>query len=280
MTGSTMTTRLWSSGSVAPRLISADACSESRVASWSPLARVFGCYILSLGTVVAVVGLLSGGGGLPLVLGMVATLLACVLADSAVPFTARLFPVFEYGGADLLLRVLDWRENGSWSAGLPCRLPWRPMVLVGVLLVPVLEGVAVVSGALVRWAIPVSDNGARTVAASPFTGFPPLETLAMLLVVVVLAPIAEERFFRGRVLDAAGVATGRGGAVLLTSLLFAAAHYNGSASSIVAVITAFSASLVLSAARHWCGSLVPCVIAHVGYNTIQVLLSLGTVVGA
>ena len=133
------------------------------------------------------------------------------------------------------------------------------------------------SGALVRLASPVSDSGARAVAASPFTGMPPLEALVMLLVVVVIAPIAEERFFRGLVLDAAGVATGRVGTVLLTSLFFAAAHYNGSASSIVAVITAFSASLVLSGARHWCGSLVPCVIAHVGYNTIQVLLSLGTV---
>ena len=276
MMGSTMTTRLWSSGSVAPLLIG----SEARVASWLPFARVFGCYILSLGAVVAVVGLMSGGEGLPLVLGMVAALLACVLADSAVPFAARLFPLFEYGGADLLLRVRNWREDGSWSAGPFCRFPWRPAMLVGVLLVPVLEGVAVVSGTLVRWVLPLSDSGARTVAASPFTGVSPLEALVMLLVVVVLAPIAEERFFRGSVLDAAGVATGRGGAVLLTSLLFAAAHYNGSASSIVAVITAFSASLVLSSARYWCGSLVPCVIAHMGYNTLQVLLSLSTVVGA
>ena len=275
-----MTTRWRSSGSVAPLLISADAGSESRVASWFPLARVFGCYILSLGAIVAVVGLMSGGVGAPLVLGMVAAMLACVLADAAAPFAARLLPVFEYGGADLLLRVRDWREDDSWSAGPSCRLPWRPLVLVGVLLVPVLEGVAVVSGALVRWALPLSGSGARAVAASPFTGVSPLEALVMLLVVVVFAPIAEERFFRGSVLDAAGVATGRGGAVLITSLFFAAAHYNGSASSIVAVITAFSASLVLSAARHWCGSLVPCVIAHVGYNTIQILLSLSTVVGA
>lgn len=254
--------------------------SEARVASWLPFARVFGCYIFSLGIVVAVVGLLSGGVGVPLVLGMVATLLACVLADSAAPFAACLLPVFEYGGADLLLRVRDWREDGSLGAGPSCRLPWRPLVLVGVLLVPVLEVVAVVLGALVRWAIPVSDNGALPVAASPFTGMPPLEALVMLLVVVVLAPIAEERFFRGLVLDAAGVATGRGGAVLLTSLFFAAAHYNGSASSTAAVITAFSASLVLSVARHWCGSLFPCVIAHMGYNTIQVLLGLSAVVGA
>ena len=261
---------------MAPLLISSDAGSESRVASWFPLARVFGCYILSLGAVIAFVGLLSGGVGTPLVLGMVATLLACVLADSAVPFAARLFPVFEYGGADLMLRVREWRENGSWNAGPSRRLPWHSVVLVGVLLVPVLEGVAVVSGALVRWALPLSGSGARTVAASPFTGVSPLEALAMLLVVVVLAPIAEERFFRGSVLDAAGIATGRWGAVLLTSLFFAVAHYNGSASSIVAVITAFSASLVLSSARHWCGSLVPCVIAHMGYNTIQVILSLST----
>lgn len=254
--------------------------SEERAASWLPFARVFGCYILSLGAVVAVVGLVSGGEGLPLVLGMVAALLACVLADAAAQFAARLLPVFEYGGAERLLSLREWREDGSWGAGPSCRLPWRPLVLVGVLLVPVLEGVAVVSGALVRWASPVSDNSAPPVAASPFTGVPPLEALVMLLVVVVLAPIAEERFFRGLVLDAAGVATGRVGAVLLTSLFFAAAHYNGSASSTAAVITAFSASLVLSAARHWCGSLVPCVIAHMGYNTIQVLLGLSAVVGA
>ena len=268
-----MTTRWRSSGSVAPLLIGSGA----RVASWLLFARVFGCYILSLGAVIAVVGLLSCGEGSPLVLGMVAALLACVLADAAAPFATRLLPVFEYGGAEPLLRVREWRENGSWDGGPSRRFPWRSAVLVGVILVPVLEAVAVVSVALVRWAIPVSDNSARTVAASPFTGVSPLETLVMLLVVVVLAPIAEERFFRGSVLDAAGVAAGCGGAVLLTSLFFAVVHYNGSASSILAVITAFSASLVLSVARHWCGSLVPCVIAHMGYNTIQVLLSLSTV---
>ena len=267
-----MTTRWRSSGSVALILIGSGA----RVASWLPFARVFGCYILSLGAVIAVVGLLSSGEGSPLVLGMVAALLACVLADAAVPFAVRLLPVFDYRGAGRLLSVREWREDGSWSAGPSRRLPWRPVVLAGVLLVPVLEGVAVVSGALVRWVLPLSGGGARAVAASPFTGVSPLETLVVLLVVVVLAPIAEERFFRGSVLDTAGFATGRGGAVLLTSLFFAAAHYNGSASSIVAVITAFSASLVLSFARHWCGSLVPCVIAHMGYNTIQVLLSLST----
>lgn len=91
---------------------------------------------------------------------------------------------------------------------------------------------------------------------------------------VIVAPLAEEFFFR-RVLQgwleagpAAGDATA---AVVASAAAFAVAHWGQG----LAVVPLFLLGLVLGAIAHRTGSIVPCVVLHALFNAASVALLLG-----
>ncbi len=83
------------------------------------------------------------------------------------------------------------------------------------------------------------------------------ESSVLLPCVVILAPFAEELYFRGRMLDAVGDLWGRRAAVLLTAGLFAAVH-----GELVFMPVIFVGGVLLAELRRRSGGLVAPMIAH------------------
>jgi membrane protease YdiL (CAAX protease family) len=100
---------------------------------------------------------------------------------------------------------------------------------------------------------------------------------ARLLSVTLLAPVAEEAFFRGRLLpwldDAwAGARWGRPGAMLLSSLAFAVAHGDP-----VLVVFGLPLGLLLAHVRLRSGSLGACMLAHACHNSLFLFVGPGLI---
>jgi membrane protease YdiL (CAAX protease family) len=83
---------------------------------------------------------------------------------------------------------------------------------------------------------------------------------------VVIAPIGEELYFRGRLLAAVQASLGLPAAVVISSLVFAAAH------PVPALLPAFVLlGLILAALRVWSGGLVAPMVAHALNNAVAIL---------
>lgn len=95
--------------------------------------------------------------------------------------------------------------------------------------------------------------------------------LLLVLVVVVMAPLAEEVFFRGMLQRTLKRVLPAWPAMILTSVLFGLSHFQGLQ---LPALAAFG--LVLSVLTHRSGRLGPAIWAHVGFNaTTVVALLLG-----
>lgn len=107
--------------------------------------------------------------------------------------------------------------------------------------------------------------------ADPTRFFPhtPLGGLAMVLVVAIGAPIAEETVFRGIVLPSAMAKWGAALGVLVTSLVFAAMHL-----SVFAFLPILAVAWVLASLRMRSGSLWPAIVCHATFNCIGIILVL------
>jgi len=98
---------------------------------------------------------------------------------------------------------------------------------------------------------------------------PVLHRFAMGLAVVVTAPIFEEVIFRGYLWEVAERATGRWGAFVLTTLLFAAYHLDP-----VHTLSLLPTAAFLGALRLVSGSLWPCILAHFANNGVAIVVTL------
>ena len=86
--------------------------------------------------------------------------------------------------------------------------------------------------------------------------------LPLLLAVVIAAPVFEELLYRERLLDAvAATPLGTGGAVLLTSALFALTHL-----AAWQMLGSFLVGIVLASIRCLSGSVTACIGFHAGLN--------------
>lgn len=99
-----------------------------------------------------------------------------------------------------------------------------------------------------------------------------LGVLALVLVVAIMAPIAEEVFFRGMLQRTLARSLPIWPAMLLTSVLFGISHFQALQ---LPALAAFG--LVLSLLAHRSGRLGPSIWAHVGFNatTVVALLARG-----
>jgi membrane protease YdiL (CAAX protease family) len=94
-----------------------------------------------------------------------------------------------------------------------------------------------------------------------------MDFIAVFIAVVVIAPLIEEIFFRGYLFKLLQDKLGDNPAVILTSILFAAAHFN---------IFTFLPILVMGALMGWArkrtGSIIPSLILHMANNLIALLV--------
>jgi membrane protease YdiL (CAAX protease family) len=91
----------------------------------------------------------------------------------------------------------------------------------------------------------------------------------LVLVVVVLAPIIEELFFRGLLLRSLERRVGRWGALIISSLVFGAVHLQALQFLALTVI-----GLVLGWLTQHFGRLGPAIWAHVAFNGVATALLL------
>lgn len=98
-------------------------------------------------------------------------------------------------------------------------------------------------------------------------GAPPIGVILLLL--AVLPAICEELAFRGVVLAGLRKSLGDGGGVLMTAVLFGATHTILQQSLAAAPIGAVLGIIAIRT-----GSLIPCVVFHAAYNSLQLLSAL------
>lgn len=106
-----------------------------------------------------------------------------------------------------------------------------------------------------------------------------VDPTVLLLAIVLIAPIAEEIFFRGVVLNAWLREYGERRAVLGSAALFAAIHANPNGwaaliSSLTSVVPIFGLGIALALVYRRTGSLLASMALHAGFNAISLTLAL------
>lgn len=161
------------------------------------------------------------------------------------------------------------RATGASWAALGCGVgSWDDLRLacggLALVLAPLL-GIAAVLNRIVPYAHPVVDLLRE--------GRDPVAVGLVVLAAVVVAPLAEEFFFRGALLGwlEARLPEGDGAAAIgLQAAAFAAAHLGHG----LAAVPLFLFGLVLGAIARATGTLAPCVLLHAMFNAVSVGLLL------
>lgn len=99
--------------------------------------------------------------------------------------------------------------------------------------------------------------------------------IALVILSVFLAPVAEETFFRGFVFGALRPRWGFLLAALASGLLFSIAHI-GNPGYIVVLPSIVGIGVLFAWSYHWSGSLFPGIIAHLVFNSVSVAYSIAS----
>lgn len=154
--------------------------------------------------------------------------------------------------------VITWSKMGITSTSLAGRVGIGLLVGVGLLVVSgMLEYLLRLAG--------VQQTQMEMFSAVREASLP--QFLLFLAVVGVLAPLAEEAFFRGYVFSAYREQKGLWQAFLFSSAIFAVMHLN-----LPAVLPLFVLGAALAGTYQLTGSLVPAIVAHGVNNSVAILL--------
>jgi len=216
----------------------------------------------------------AGFGVLVLVGGVIGGLAGLVYALSGEDFDPERLEIWAiYGlpvqhGALLLLGLWFASRWGGWREVLAWRAPRRWWAVLLVIPVGLLSDVVV--EVLYRVA-PWLDLGGLDLLNAALLDAGPLATASVLLGAVVMAPIAEEVLFRGLVYRGLKNSWGLGWAIAVSTILFAVFHLDPMHALGVMVIGVYLGWL-----RHYTGSLIACVLAHLINNLVWVVHGLLT----
>ncbi len=150
--------------------------------------------------------------------------------------------------------MLGW--TGSWPA----------ITRIGWLLIACAAAYHILAGAALRYFFP----------EFALWLIPPRDALALILsfvMIVILAPLAEELLFRGWIFGSLRARFSAGVTILATAVLFAVVHMDPTGLYPVAVL---APGFILSVIRERTGSVKPAVLAHAIYNGVGWLLLLFT----
>lgn len=181
-------------------------------------------------------------------LWMVILLVGMVVGEGAMPLAAWLFSALKYR--------CGWRALG-----------FRPFKVRRGL---VLAALVVLIGLLISF---LYDMLMSALGVEPSFAFPAEFTetglgLAVLAVIaVVVAPVAEETFFRGFIFAGLGKRFGYGWGAVISALLFSLAHMQPGAFLPIFILGLFLAWLYMRT-----GSIWPCIFTHFTYNSLALLI--------
>ena len=213
---------------------------------------------------------LFGGVGLYFLASLGASYFITEINLTATLLVALLNFIFLAGSVYLfgiLRKKISWQSLGIWP---PNNL--KRYALIGAGLAVAVIPVRVLVGAIALWLetlifgeISSLDIRGEILSVGYDTTY---GIVLMILSVGILAPIAEELFFRGLLFDFFKQKTGVAWAILISSLLFGMAHYD----SLAVVGSSFVMGLAMAYAVEKTRSLWIAIFMHVATNTGAVIL--------
>ena len=150
----------------------------------------------------------------------------------------------------------DWRDLVAWRAPL---WPLRDKVLWGIAAAGLVYGLA--SSAALGYFYPKSNDWLLIPRD-------PLAVMLLFVMAVVVAPVAEETYFRGWIFTSLRQSWGRWPAIVISALLFGLAHYE---STHLYALAVFPLGLVLAALREHTGSARTSMLFHAANNLLAFL---------
>lgn len=179
-------------------------------------------------------------------------------------------PVLYLGSAGLyglLLSGVYWfaaRRSGWKALGIRSAPIWT-ILITPVLLVIELAGMFSINQAIAQFQGEQFVNP-QVDALSGGKAFDIPHVLLLLLLIAVMAPIAEELFFRGMIYPLIRNSWGRVAAIILSALIFSFFHFIP-----ILIPALFFIGLILALLREWSNSIIPCIILHMMQNGVVVL---------
>jgi hypothetical protein len=169
-----------------------------------------------------------------------------------------------YGILLLGVYLFAARQSGWEALGIR-RPPWWTITITPILLLVEMTGMVIINNmiAYLRGEMFVNPQIEAMTGGEPLA---PYMLVLLLLLIAVLAPIAEELFFRGMLYGWLRQQWGTGVAIIASAAIFAVLHF------IPLLIPAlFFIGLVLALLREWSNSTIPCIILHMLQNGIVVI---------
>ncbi len=213
---------------------------------------------------------LLGGVGLYFLAGVALSLVFAEI-NLAVAVLSAVLNFLALAGATYFLGVR--RGKISWeSLGLTSRENWVRDALIGsVLAVGLLlpRSIAGLVGLGIEYLITGEASSLEMRTELFSVGFDTwYGALLMLIGIGILAPIAEELFFRGLLYDFFRRKTGVRWAIVLSSVLFGLAHFD----SLAVGLSAWVMGVVMALTVEWTGSIRMSIYMHIATNSGAVLL--------
>ena len=227
--------------------------------------------VAALGLAVILMTAIAGSGYLAIALlhgkaaanATVAALLAALEVNNAFGVAQLGLGAFFYAAAlAAILLIARWRGGKDWRglvAWTPPIWPLRDKVLWMLAIAGLVYGLA--SSAALSYFYPKSDSWLLIPRDPRAAGL-------LLVMAAVMAPIAEETYFRGWIFTSLRARWGRWPAIVISALLFGLAHYE---STHLYALAVFPLGLVLAALRERTGSAGTSMLFHAANNLIAFL---------
>jgi uncharacterized protein len=158
------------------------------------------------------------------------------------------------------------RANGSWTALGVRGFDWRWWLALAPIFFVQLAGMAVINTLIVPLFTGAEFENPQIEAITGGLSLSPRDLLLLLLLIAVVAPVAEELFFRGMLYPVLRRRWGAGWAVVLNAALFALVHFIP-----LLLPGLFYIGLVLAWVRERSGSVIPCIVLHAIQNGLVVI---------
>jgi len=209
----------------------------------------------------------------------------CVLLVYIIIYHVSIIPFLKNGDPKFYTLFVNWSLSFLWMASFPLlclnrdnllkiKVQISQIVKEGIIAVGIVI-VAIIIGGIVN-ALVYSLLQEPAAVRNPWSGFgnsPASSSLMLLLfMMIILAPIAEEIFFRGFIYNALRQRLNIYTCIILQAIIFATFHYKNPYDDIYSLISIFIVGIILVLAYEWRKSIVSPILVHSFYTLFGVSL--------
>jgi uncharacterized protein len=158
------------------------------------------------------------------------------------------------------------RPGGSWALVGVRQFDWRWWLAIGPLFIVQMGGMAVINGIIVPFFTGSELENPQIEAITGGLSLSGRELILLLFLIAVVAPVAEELFFRGMLYPVLRRRWGPTWAILINAVLFALMHFLP-----ILLPALFWIGLVFAWVRERSGSVIPSIVLHAVQNGLVVI---------